>query len=36
VRMWSQRKRPVIAGAAIPEIANDAMRDRIRRETEWR
>jgi len=36
VRMWSQRKRPALAGAAIPEIANDAMRDRIRRETEWR
>ena len=35
VRMWSQRKQPVLAGIAIPE-APDAMRDRIRRETEWR
>jgi cytochrome c-type biogenesis protein CcmH/NrfF len=36
VRMWSQRKRLALAGAAIPEVADDAMRDRIRRETEWR
>ncbi len=36
VRMWSQRRRPAIAGAAIPEIANDEMRERIRRETEWK
>ena len=35
VRMWSQRTRPAIAGTAIPE-AGDAMRERIRRETEWR
>ena len=35
VRMWSQRKQPALAGMAIQE-APDAMRDRIRRETEWR
>jgi len=35
VRLWSQRKRHALAGAAIPEVADDAMRDRIRRETEW-
>jgi len=35
VRMWAQRRRlaPVLGG--IPESTNDAMRDRIRRETEW-
>ena len=35
VRMWSQRKRHALAGAATPLGADDAMRDRIRRETEW-
>ena len=36
VRMWSQRRRPALAGTPIPDVADDAMRDRIRRETEWR
>ncbi len=35
VRMWAQRRQAVPAG--LPPIrTNDAMRDRIRRETEWR
>ena len=34
VRMWSQRKRRALAGVAVPQT-DDAMRDRIRRETEW-
>ena len=36
VRMWSQRKRRALAGVVLPDVADDAMRDRIRRETEWR
>lgn len=36
VRMWSQRKRIAMAGAVHVDVADDAMRDRIRRETEWR
>ena len=35
VRMWSQRNRHALAGVALPDGADDAMRDRIRRETEW-
>lgn len=35
VRLWSQKKHPALAGAAVPGLADDAMRDRIRRETEW-
>jgi cytochrome c-type biogenesis protein CcmH len=35
VRMWAQRRQAIPVG--IPPIrTNDAMRDRIRRETEWR
>ena len=37
VRMWAQRRRMIpVTGAVFPEPANDAVRDRIRRETEWR
>lgn len=36
VRMWSQRRRPALANSALPQGPDDAMRDRIRRETEWR
>ena len=35
VRMWSQRRRPILAGTPVPHEPDDAMRDRIRRETEW-
>jgi cytochrome c-type biogenesis protein CcmH len=34
VRMWSARERVALAGAA-PRVVNDAMRDKIRSETEW-
>lgn len=34
VRMWSARERVAIAGAA-PKAVDDAMREKIRRETEW-
>jgi cytochrome c-type biogenesis protein CcmH/NrfF len=34
VRAWAARRRPAMAGVPT-SIANDAMRDRIRRETEW-
>ena len=36
VRMWSQRRHQAEAGVALPDVADDAMRDRIRRETEWK
>ncbi len=36
VRMWSQRKRPALATNSLPVGPDDAMRDRIRCETEWR
>ena len=36
VRMWSQRRRPALANNSLPVGPDDAMRDRIRRETEWR
>jgi cytochrome c-type biogenesis protein CcmH len=35
VRMWGQRRQVVAAGLPIARV-NDAMRDRIRRETEWK
>ena len=34
VRMWSARQTAVTAGAP-PTVVNDAVRDQIRRETEW-
>jgi cytochrome c-type biogenesis protein CcmH/NrfF len=36
VRAWAARRRPVAAGGVDFTVADDAMRDRIRRETEWR
>jgi cytochrome c-type biogenesis protein CcmH len=36
VRAWAARRRPALAGGAEFTVADDAMRDRIRRETEWR
>jgi len=36
VRMWGQRRKLTTAGVAFAGPLNDAVRDRIRRETEWR
>jgi cytochrome c-type biogenesis protein CcmH len=36
VKAWAARRRPALAGGAEFTVADDAMRDRIRRETEWR
>ena len=36
VRAWAGRRQTAVAAGVPASIANDAMRDRIRRETEWR
>ena len=35
VRAWAGRRRTAATAGVPASIANDAMRDRIRRETEW-
>jgi cytochrome c-type biogenesis protein CcmH/NrfF len=36
VRMWAQRRQVAAASTPLPAPIDDAVRDRIRRETEWR
>lgn len=36
VRMWSRRRQPALAGMPHIDLTTEAMRDRIRRETEYR